>query len=61
MNLNRGGSYLDTPKWVKNKKATINPKNNDDKCFQYVVTVALNYKQIEIHPERVSKVKHLWI
>ena len=27
--LNRGGSYIDSPKWLKNKKATINPKNND--------------------------------
>ena len=27
----------------KNKKATINPKSNDDKCFQYALTVALNH------------------
>ena len=31
--LNRGGSYIDSPEWLKNKKATINPKNNDDKCL----------------------------
>ena len=30
----------------KNKKATINRKNNDDKCFQYAITVALNHEQI---------------
>ena len=24
--LNRGESYIDSPKWLKNKKATINPK-----------------------------------
>ena len=35
ISLNRGGSYIDSPKWLKNKKATTNPKNNDDKCFQY--------------------------
>ena len=29
-NINRGGSYIDSPKWLKNKKSTINPKNNDD-------------------------------
>ena len=34
------GSYIDSPKWLKNKKATTNPKNNDDKCFQYALTVA---------------------
>ena len=32
---------------LKKKKATINPKNTDDKCFQYVVTVALNYEEIK--------------
>ena len=34
INLNRGGSYIDSPKWIKNKKSTINPKNNDYKYFQ---------------------------
>ena len=24
---NRGGSYIDSPKWLKDKKSTINPKN----------------------------------
>ena len=33
ISLNRGGSYIDSPEWLENKKATINPKNNDDKCF----------------------------
>ena len=43
ISLNRGGSYIDSPKCLKNKKVTINPRNNDDKCFQYALTVALNY------------------
>ena len=57
ISLNRGGSYIDSPKWLKNKKATINPKNNDDKCFQYAAAVALNHEQIKSHPERISKIK----
>ena len=40
ISLNRGGSYIDSPKWLKNRKAIINPKNNDDRCFQYAVTGA---------------------
>ena len=44
INLNRGGSNIDCPKCIKNKKVTTNIKNNDDKCFQYAVTVALNFK-----------------
>ena len=27
INLNRGGSYIDSPNWIKDKKATINPIN----------------------------------
>ena len=41
VSLSRGGSYIDSPKWLKNKKATVNPRNKiDDKCFQYALTVA---------------------
>ena len=36
ISLNRGGSYIDSFEWLKNKNAIINPKNNDGKCFQYV-------------------------
>ena len=60
ISLSRGGSYIDSPKWLKSKKATINPNNNDGKCFQYALTVALNYEQIIDHPERISKIKPLF-
>ena len=56
ISLRRCGSYIDSPQWLKTKKATINPKNNNDKCFQYALTVALNYEQIKSHPQRISKV-----
>ena len=26
VSLSRGGSYIDSPKWLKNKKATLNPQ-----------------------------------
>ena len=55
--LKRGGSYIDSPEWLKNKKATINPTNNEDNCFQYPLTVALNHKQIKRHTERILKIK----
>ena len=43
INSNRSGSYKDSPDWIKNKKATINPINKkDSKCFQYVVAVELS-------------------
>ena len=45
ISLNRGGSYIECPEWLKNKKPTINTKNNDDKCLQYASPVALDYKK----------------
>ena len=57
ISLNRGGSYIDSPKWLKNKKATINPKNNDDKCFQYALTVVLNHEQFKKDPQKITKIK----
>ena len=58
ISLDRGGSHIDSSEWIKNKNATINPKNKkDDKCFQYALTVALNHEKIKDHPERISKIK----
>ena len=56
-NLKRGKSYIKSPEWILNKRATINPKNKDNKCFQYSITVALNHQNIENHPERISNIK----
>ena len=40
-----GGSYIDSPDWLK--KRTVNPKNTDDKCFQYAGIAALYYEEIK--------------
>ena len=56
-NLKSVRSYTDSPKRLKIKKATINPENNDDNCFQYAAIAALNHKQIKSHPERTSNLK----
>ena len=53
----RGDSFIDSPDWIKKKKAAINTRNTDDKCFQYAATVALNYEEIKRNPEIVSNVK----
>ena len=58
INLNCGGSYIDSPDWIKNKKATINPINKkDNKCFQYAVTVALNFEEIKKYTQRTTNIK----
>ena len=46
-------SYIKSPEWLINKRATINPKNKDNKCFQYSITVVLNHQNIE----RISKIE----
>ena len=40
----------------KEKKNINQPKSKDDKCFQYTATVALNYGEIESHPDRVLNI-----
>ena len=57
INPNCGESYIDPPDWIKNKQATINLINKKDKCFQYAVTVALNYEEIKKGPQRITKTK----
>ena len=57
IDLKRGKSYIKSPEWILNKRATINPKNKDNKCFQYPITVALNHQNIESHSERLSNIK----
>ena len=58
INPNRGGSYIDSPDWIKDKNATINPiDEKDNKCFQYTVTVALDYEEIGKHAETITKIK----
>ena len=53
----RGGTYIDSAKWLKDKRSTINPKNKDNKCFQYAATLALNIDKINKDPQRISKIK----
>ena len=47
VHLRRGGSYVKSPEWLANKKATINPKNkNDYECLRWSIISALNYNEI---------------
>ena len=48
---------LDSLKWLKNKKSTINLKNNDNNCFQYTLTIPLNYQKVKKDPQRLLKIK----
>ena len=49
----KASSYIDLPKELKKRKAIINMKNEDNKCFLWCVLRALNPKNT--HPERIDK------
>ena len=57
VSISKGGSYIDSPKWLKDKKSTVNQKNNDNKCFQYATTLALNFNKIDKNSQRISRIK----
>ena len=53
ISLNRGVSYKDSPKWVKNKKATTNPKINDTNAFNALMSLNVLYV-----PYNTEKIRH---
>ena len=57
ISISKGGSYIESPKWLKDKKSTVNQKNNDNKRFQYATTLALNFNKIDKNPQRTSRIK----
>ena len=57
ISLNRSGSYIDSPSWKKHKRASINPKNKDNKSFRDATMASLKHEKIENHPERRSNLE----
>ena len=50
----KGKSYKPFPDVITKKKAVINMENNDDQCFKWAVTRALN--PVERDAERITKI-----
>ena len=57
VSISKGGSYIESPKWLKDKKFIVNQKTNDNKCFLYATTLALNFNKIDRNPQRISRIK----
>ena len=55
LNLTRGSSYFPLPDWLVKKKAIINPHNDDEECFKWVVIAAENVRLKD--PQRVSNLR----
>ena len=53
INLKCNVWYIDSPDWIKNKKPTINPINDDDHSFQYAGTIALNHEKTGKNSQRI--------
>jgi len=49
----RSNSYIPLPKKLADKKAIINPKNEDNQCFKWVVTRALI--DVDKNAKRIDK------
>ena len=58
LKLKRVGTYVETPEWIFNKNAIINPCNlNDIYCFAWSIISSFNYVEIGGNHNRISK---LW-
>ena len=57
LNLTRGSSYVPLPQWLDNKKAIINPRNEDQECFKWAVIAAFRSEEIGKNHQRVSNLK----
>ena len=56
----KGGSHIKSTEWLRNTRAAINVKNKDDNnCFQYAITIALNHQSIGNNPDRKSELNNL--
>ena len=55
--LTRGGSYTELLKWIKSKKAMINPQNKDEEGLKWAVITALHHKDIKKDHQRISSVR----
>ena len=55
--LTRGSSYTELPKWLKSKKAVINPQNKDEECFKWAVIAALHHEEIKKDHQRISRLR----
>jgi hypothetical protein len=59
----RGNGYIETPKWLQNRRAIINIKNTDNQCFIKCLYRAINYDKKnrnnnrDVNPEELETFK----
>ena len=55
--LTRGSSYNELPKWIKSKKAVINPQNKDEECFKWATIAGIHHEEIKKDHQRISRLR----
>ena len=55
--LTRGSSYNELPKWIKSKKAVINPQNKDEECFKWATIAEIHHEEIKKDHQRKSRLR----
>ena len=55
--LTRGSSYNELSKWLKSKKAVINPQNKSEECFKWIVTAALHHEEIKKDHQSIPRLR----
>ena len=54
-----GSSYIELPEWIKNKKACINIKNDDDRCFEWAILSYFHYNNYNRNCRVTPYKKHI--
>ena len=49
-----GNKWVELPDFIKSKKAVINPKNDDEQCFKWAVTIGSIWEKGKNKLERVK-------
>ena len=53
-NPTRAGSYINLPKWIADKKACVNSKNEDNRCLKYSIQCGVFGMDKLEHPEMMN-------
>ena len=57
INNSMHSTFIETPEWIKLKRSVLNPHDNDNKCFQFSITLSLYHEKIGKNFCRISTIK----
>ena len=57
LNKSNKNTFVETPRCIRFKKAVLNPRSNDNKSFQYPITLSLYHKEIGNNFDRITKIE----